>query len=114
MDPKRKPLDDETAADPDKNAGLETYEQEVERASVESVAEHPGGLRTAAGARRRFPSEEAAQAGVARRSVLRPDHATLAAWISPRSRRRRAGSRQSHSRSGFSPYGSLASRASFC
>ena len=32
-----------TAADPDKNARLETYEQEVERASVESVAEHPEG-----------------------------------------------------------------------
>jgi hypothetical protein len=43
MAPKRKPLDDETAADPDKNARLETYEQEVERASVESVAEHPDG-----------------------------------------------------------------------
>ena len=43
MDPKRKSLDDETAADPDKNAGLETYEQEFERASVESVAEHPEG-----------------------------------------------------------------------
>jgi hypothetical protein len=43
MDPKRIPLDDETAADPDKNARLETYEQEVERASVESVAEHPEG-----------------------------------------------------------------------
>ena len=43
MDPKRKPPDDETAADPDKNARLETYEQEVERASVESVAEHPEG-----------------------------------------------------------------------
>jgi hypothetical protein len=43
MVPKRKPADDETAADPDKNARLETYEQEVERASVESVAEHPDG-----------------------------------------------------------------------
>ena len=42
MDPKRKPTD-ETAADPDNNARLETYEQEVERASVESVAEHPEG-----------------------------------------------------------------------
>jgi hypothetical protein len=41
--PKRKPIDDPTAADPDKNARLETYEQEVERASVESVAEHPDG-----------------------------------------------------------------------
>ena len=45
MAPKPKPkLDtDETAADPDKNARLETYEQEVERASVESVSEHPEG-----------------------------------------------------------------------
>jgi hypothetical protein len=43
MDPKRKPPNDERAADPDKNARLETYEQEVERASVESVAEHPEG-----------------------------------------------------------------------
>ena len=43
MDPKRKPANDERAADPDKNARLETYEQEVERASVESVAEHPEG-----------------------------------------------------------------------
>src|SRR3954464_5827135 len=43
MDPKRKPADDETAADPDKNARLETYEQEVQRASVESIAEHPDG-----------------------------------------------------------------------
>ena len=43
MDPKRKPLDDETAADPDKNARLETYEQEVDRASMESIAEHPDG-----------------------------------------------------------------------
>ena len=34
---------DETKADPDKNAKLETYEQEVERASVESIAEHPEG-----------------------------------------------------------------------
>jgi hypothetical protein len=41
--PKRKPADDPTASDPDKNARLETYEQEVERASVESVAEHPEG-----------------------------------------------------------------------
>ena len=41
--PKRKMDTDETAADPDKNARLETYEQEVERASVESVAEHPEG-----------------------------------------------------------------------
>jgi len=32
--PKPKPDTDETAADPDKNARLETYEQEVERASV--------------------------------------------------------------------------------
>jgi hypothetical protein len=43
MTPKPKPADDTTAADPDKNARLETYEQEVERASVESVAEHPEG-----------------------------------------------------------------------
>jgi len=43
MTPKRKVADDATAADPDKNARLETYEQEVERASVESVAEHPDG-----------------------------------------------------------------------
>ena len=43
MTPKRKVADDPTAADPDKNARLETYEQEVERASVESVAEHPDG-----------------------------------------------------------------------
>ena len=43
MGPKRKPANDKTAADPDKNARLETYEQEVERASVESVAEHPEG-----------------------------------------------------------------------
>jgi len=45
MAPKSKPktATDETAADPDKNARLETYEQEVERASVESVAEHPDG-----------------------------------------------------------------------
>ena len=43
MAPKRKPVDDETAADPDKNARLETYEEEVERASVESIAEHPDG-----------------------------------------------------------------------
>jgi hypothetical protein len=41
--PKRKPIDDPTASDPDKNGRLETYEQEVERASVESVAEHPEG-----------------------------------------------------------------------
>ncbi|HKS63421.1 MAG TPA: hypothetical protein VJT13_17100 [Xanthobacteraceae bacterium] len=41
--PKRKPEGDRTAADPDKNARLETYEQEVERASVESIAEHPDG-----------------------------------------------------------------------
>ena len=41
--PKRKSVEDPTAADPDKNARLETYEQEVERASVESVAEHPEG-----------------------------------------------------------------------
>ena len=41
--PKPKPDDDRTAPDPDKNARLETYEQEVERASVESVAEHPEG-----------------------------------------------------------------------
>ena len=41
--PRRKSDSDETAADPDKNARLETYEQEVERASVESVAEHPDG-----------------------------------------------------------------------
>ena len=41
--PKPKSADDPTAADPDKNAKLETYEQEVERASVESVAEHPEG-----------------------------------------------------------------------
>jgi hypothetical protein len=43
MTPKPKASDDVTAADPDKNAGLETYEQEVERASVESLAEHPEG-----------------------------------------------------------------------
>jgi hypothetical protein len=43
MTPKRKPADDETASDPDKNARLETYEEEVERASVESIAEHPDG-----------------------------------------------------------------------
>jgi hypothetical protein len=43
MGPRRKPTDDETAADPDKNARLETYEEEVERASIESVAEHPDG-----------------------------------------------------------------------
>ena len=43
MDPKHKRADDETAADPDKNARLETYEQEVERASVETIAEHPDG-----------------------------------------------------------------------
>jgi len=45
MAPKPKPKSDtdETAADPDKNARLETYEQEVERASVESFAEHPDG-----------------------------------------------------------------------
>ena len=43
MGPKRKPLDDPTAADPDKSGRLETYEQEVERASVESLAEHPEG-----------------------------------------------------------------------
>jgi hypothetical protein len=41
--PKRKPADDPTASDPDKNARLETYEQEVERASVDSIAEHPEG-----------------------------------------------------------------------
>ena len=41
--PKPKPDDDRTAPDPDKNARLETYEQEVERASVESLAEHPDG-----------------------------------------------------------------------
>jgi hypothetical protein len=40
---KRKPIDDPTAAEPDKNARLETYEQEVDRASVESLAEHPEG-----------------------------------------------------------------------
>ena len=43
MTPKRKVANDRTAADPDKYARLETYEQEVERASVESVAEHPEG-----------------------------------------------------------------------
>lgn len=43
MAPKRRSIEDETAGDPDKNARLETYEQEVERASVESVAEHPDG-----------------------------------------------------------------------
>ena len=43
MDPKRKRADDDTAADPDKNARLETYEQEVDRASMESIAEHPDG-----------------------------------------------------------------------
>jgi hypothetical protein len=43
MAPKPKAADDPTASDPDKNARLETYEQEVERASVESVAEHPEG-----------------------------------------------------------------------
>jgi hypothetical protein len=42
MDPKRTTTE-RTAADPDKNARLETYEQEVERASVETVAEHPEG-----------------------------------------------------------------------
>jgi|GEM_PF-2935160 len=41
--PKPKSSTDPTAADPDKNARLETYEQEVERASVESLAEHPEG-----------------------------------------------------------------------
>ena len=41
--PKRKSADDPTAPDPDKHARLETYEQEVERASVESIAEHPEG-----------------------------------------------------------------------
>ena len=41
--PRPKTSTDKTASDPDKNAGLETYEQEVERASVESVAEHPEG-----------------------------------------------------------------------
>jgi len=40
---KQKSDTDPTAADPDKNARLETYEQEVERASVESIAEHPEG-----------------------------------------------------------------------
>jgi len=43
MDPKRKRADDDTAADPDKYARLETYEQEVDRASMESIAEHPDG-----------------------------------------------------------------------
>ncbi len=43
MTPKPKPANDATAADPDKYARLETYEQEVERASVESIAEHPDG-----------------------------------------------------------------------
>jgi hypothetical protein len=45
MAPRQKPKSDTdpTKADPDKNARLETYEQEVERASVESVAEHPEG-----------------------------------------------------------------------
>jgi len=45
MGPKRKPKSDtdETAADPDENARLETYEQEVERASIDSLAEHPEG-----------------------------------------------------------------------
>lgn len=43
MTPKRKSANDETAADPDKNAKLETYEQEVERASIDSLAEHPEG-----------------------------------------------------------------------
>jgi hypothetical protein len=42
MDPKRTTTE-RTAADPDKNSRLETYEQEVERASVETVAEHPEG-----------------------------------------------------------------------
>jgi hypothetical protein len=43
MTPKPKSADDKTAADPDKNAKLETYEQEVERASIDSLAEHPEG-----------------------------------------------------------------------
>ena len=43
MDPKRKRADDDTAADPDKNARLETYEQEVDRASMETITEHPDG-----------------------------------------------------------------------
>ena len=59
--PKRKPLDDATAADPDKNARLETYEQEVERASVESVAEHPDGSAPPLERARRCASGEAAQ-----------------------------------------------------
>ena len=41
--PKPKPDGDRTAADPDKSGRLETYDQEVERASVESVAAHPEG-----------------------------------------------------------------------
>jgi hypothetical protein len=41
--PKRKPIDDPTAADPDKNARLETYELVVSRASVECFAEHRDG-----------------------------------------------------------------------
>jgi hypothetical protein len=43
MAPKPKPRNDETAADPDKHAREETYEQEVETASLESLAEHPEG-----------------------------------------------------------------------
>ena len=42
MDPKRTTTE-RTAADPDKNARLETYEQEVDRASIETTAEHPDG-----------------------------------------------------------------------
>ena len=43
MTPKPKPRadTDETAADPDKNAKLETYEQNVERDSVEGGPERP-------------------------------------------------------------------------
>ena len=66
-DPKRRPMDrtDRPRADPDKNAGLETYEQEVERASVESVAEHPEGSAPPLERARRFPSRRSSAAGVA-------------------------------------------------
>ena len=77
--PKRKPTDDPTAADPDKNARLETYEQEVERASVESFAEHPEGSAPPLERRTKCPPPSArprAKAKPPRRSASRSRRAS--------------------------------------
>src|SRR5437764_269835 len=80
MAPKPKPKSDtdETAADPDKNARLETYEQEVERASVESVAEHPEARHRRSSAWWTRTRRSSAS------SLKRHGHANLAAWTSSR------------------------------